>query len=142
METKQATDQGVVFRVGNLTREVELRFSPNGHPVANTRIAVDTRGVDGAEKTTAYYSITIWRDLAEHAAETLRKGDRVMVMGRGEVKTWTGKDGQERTDRVITADAIGPDLRFARASIEKVERKVVPEPEHEEEAATYSDVDF
>lgn len=74
------------------------------------------------ETDTEYYDVTCFRDLAEHAAECLSKGMRVVVVGRGEVETWTGDDGEERTSKKIVADGIGPDLRWATASVEKVSK--------------------
>jgi single-strand DNA-binding protein len=57
--------------------------------------------------------------LGQHAAASLSKGDRVIVMGRGETRTWTGDDGIEHTSKGILADALGPDLRWAIAKPNK-----------------------
>lgn len=121
-KTKESWDFGRVARVGNLTRDAELSFTRGGCPVVNTRIAVDVPGEDGEDPSTAFYSVTLWSDLAEHAAQSLHKGDRVAVIGRGEVRTWIGPDGLERSDKIITADAIAPDLRFATAKITRIPR--------------------
>ncbi|HEX6395752.1 MAG TPA: single-stranded DNA-binding protein [Acidimicrobiales bacterium] len=57
--------------------------------------------------------------LAEHVAASLQKGDRVGVVGKGEVETWTGKDGVERHKKEILADGVGPDLRFVKVGVNR-----------------------
>ena len=65
---------------GNLTDDPELRFTPNGTAVANFRLAVTARVKDGdswRDGDTSFFRINVWRQLAEHVAESLSKGDRV-----------------------------------------------------------------
>jgi single-stranded DNA-binding protein len=60
----------------------------------------------------SYYDVVAFGLLAEHVAEALHKGDRVVVFGRIEEEPWTGRDGVERVTQKLIADGIGPDLRF------------------------------
>ena len=112
-----------VSKIGNLTVDPELRFGESTHkPYARMRLAVSTPVEPGnwsGGRTTTYYDVTAFGSLAENAAESLTKGARVVVTGRGEVRTWTGDDGTEHKEKGILADAIGPDLRWATAQVTK-----------------------
>lgn len=70
-----------------------------------------------------FYEVTTFGTLAENVAQTMAKGDRVIVTGRGELDRWTGKDGQERTTKKVLADACGPDLRFGPVVIARADRR-------------------
>lgn len=121
--TDTTTNATPVSRIGNLTRDPELRFSKSGTAVASFSIA-HTPYVpkDQPKPDTVFYECVAFGSLAEHSAEALLKGDRVLVVGRGEIETWTGKDGVERTTKKIIADALGPDLRFTTAEIHRTDR--------------------
>lgn len=115
----------VVTKVGNLTADPELAFGASGKPYARLRLAVDTPKVPGdwaGERLTTYYDVTAFGSLAEHAAECLAKGARILVTGTGEVRTWTGEDGAEHRSKGILADALGPDLRWATATVSRASR--------------------
>jgi single-strand DNA-binding protein len=107
--------------VGNLTADPELRFTPSGLQVANLRIAVTprTRQEDGSwtPGETSFHTVTVWRDQAEHAAETLHKGARVIVVGRPKERTWTDQDGTEHHVTEVDAEEVGPSLRWATAKV-------------------------
>lgn len=101
--------------VGNLTRDPELRFTNKGDAVANLSIAVNERVKDGdtwVDGEPSFYEIKAWRKLAENAAEALRKGDRVVVLGKMKVEKFEGKDGEQRSKPVVTADEIAASIRF------------------------------
>lgn len=122
-EQKGAKKGPAVTRVGNITADPELRFSEKGNPYTRLRIAVDVPKVPGdwaGERETTFYGVTCFGSLAENVAESLRKGDRIVVTGRPESRTWTGDDGKEHTEKVILADALGPELRFATAVVTKM----------------------
>jgi single-strand DNA-binding protein len=112
----------IVGKVGNLTKDPELKFSANGTAYARAGLAVNVQGADGNWDQTEFYELTAFQTLAEHLAE-LEKGTRVVVVGRGEIETYTTKDGEERTSKKIVCDGIGPDLRFATAAVTKMARK-------------------
>ena len=117
--------------VGNLTRDPELRYTPAGNAVASLTVAVDAPDRTG-EPT--YRLVTAWRDLAEHVALSVVKGDRVVVVGTTSTMTWTGRDGAERSEEVVTAKAIGPDLRYSAATPLPMPRHTVVEDEDDEDA--------
>jgi single-strand DNA-binding protein len=81
---------------GNLTDDPDLRFTPNGNPVANFRLAMTARIKDGEgwrDGDTSYFRINAWRQLAEHVAESLAKGDRAVVIGRLNSRSWETPEG-------------------------------------------------
>jgi single-strand DNA-binding protein len=110
-----------VTLVGNLTADPELRFTPSGLQVANLRLAVTprTRQEDGTwtQGETSFHTVTVWRDQAEHAAETLSKGARVIVVGRPKERSWTDADGTEHHVVEVDAEELGPSLRWATAKL-------------------------
>jgi single stranded DNA-binding protein len=83
---------------GNLTDDPDLRYTPNGNPVANFRLAVTARIKDGdswRDGDTSFFRVNAWRQLAEHVAESLTKGDRAVVIGRLKSRSWeTPRGGQ------------------------------------------------
>jgi single-strand DNA-binding protein len=122
-----ATDN-VITLVGNLTDDPELRFTPNGVAVANVRVAVNRRvrnqqTNDWEDKLDGYFTVNVWRDHAENVAESLHRGNRVLVTGRLISRSYQDKDGQTRWVTEIEADEICPSLRWATAQITKVNRR-------------------
>ena len=88
---------------GNLTRSPELRSTPNGIPVCTFTIAVNGRKSDDP---TAYFRITVWRQLAEICNRYLTKGKKVFVSGPVSVSTYTAKDGSTKASLEVTADDV------------------------------------
>lgn len=119
------SQEPVETQVGNLTADPKLQRSARGTPYCRMRLAVSvpvTHGDWGSGRSTRYFDVTAFGTLAEHCAQSLHRGDRVVVAGRTETRTWTGNDGTERTETVILAEALGPDLRWATATLERVAR--------------------
>ena len=110
--------------VGNLTREPELRYTQGGKGVTSFGLAVSNRyQVNGEwQEKTSFFNITAWDALGENAAATLTKGMRVLVSGRLEVREYESREGGKRVSVDITADEIGPSLRWARATVERITR--------------------
>ena len=104
--------------VGNMTRDPELRFTASGIAVTDFGVAWNTKDKDGNESV-SFFDITCWRDLAEHVAESLGKGNRVIVYGRLDQNTWETKEGDKRSKVRIVADDVGPSLRWATATVER-----------------------
>jgi single-strand DNA-binding protein len=103
---------------GNLTDDPELAYTPNGAAVANFRLAVTPRVRDGngwKDGETSFFRITAWRDLAEHLADSLAKGDRVIVQGQLRMRSWETPEGDKRSVVEVTAEEAGPSLRWATA---------------------------
>lgn len=112
--------------VGNLTRDPELRYTPNGAPVATFGVAVNRRWQNRDsqqwEESTSFFNVTCWRDLAQNVSESLEKGSRVLVTGRLEQRSWETQTGERRSVVEIVADEVGPSLRWATAQINRNER--------------------
>jgi single-strand DNA-binding protein len=132
--------------VGNLTRDPELRFTPNGAPVANFGLAVNRRWRNQQsnewEEQTSFFDVVAWRDLAENVAESLQRGTRVIVVGRLEQRSWETQEGEKRSKVEVIADEIGPSLRWATAQVVKSERRAAGDggyepPTPSEPPATY-----
>jgi single-strand DNA-binding protein len=107
---------------GNLTDDPELKFTPNGVPVANFRIAVTARVRDGEtwrDGDTSFFRINCWRDLASHTADSLSKGDRAVVIGRLKSRSWETPEGDKRSVVEVEADEVAPSLRWAIAKPER-----------------------
>ena len=111
---------------GNLTEDPELRYTPNGAPVANLRVAVTPRVKDGdgwKDGETSFFQVTAWRSLAENVAESLTKGARVMVYGRLQQRSWETPEGEKRSVVEVQAEEVGPSLRWATAKPERTSAK-------------------
>ena len=96
-----------VILVGNLGRDPEMRFMPNGEAVCNFSIATtdswkDKSGVK--QERTEWHNIVMYRKLAEIAGEHLKKGQSVYVEGRLQTNKWQTKEGQDRYSTEIIAD--------------------------------------
>jgi len=102
---------------GNTTGPVEIRYTSTGRAVGNVTVAVN-RGKDD-KKATDFYRVTLWESLAENAGQ-LDKGTSVIVLGRLESRDYEDREGSKRTAWEVTADAFGPDLRFATAVVTRV----------------------
>ena len=118
-----AQDNQVVI-VGNLTRDPELRYTPNGAALVKFGVAVSRRVKDDAtgqwkDAETSFFDVTAWRSLAENVAETLTQGSRVVVVGRLRTNSWETPEGERRSKVEIEAEEIGPSLKWATAKIEK-----------------------
>ena len=110
--------------VGNLAAPPILRTLANGTPVASFRIASTPRKLDKAsgdwgDGETIWFGVATWRALAEHCADSLKKGDRVVVTGRLLARSWTGDDGAERSGLEIDAQSVGLDLSRGSATMVK-----------------------
>jgi single-strand DNA-binding protein len=111
------SDKSVTL-VGKLTDGPELRFTPNGIAVASIRLAVTPRirERDGwKDGETSFFRVNVWRDLAEHVANSLSKGDRAVVVGRLRTRAWETPEGERRSIVEVEAEEIGPSLRFVTA---------------------------
>lgn len=108
--------------VGNLTRTPELRYLTNGTAVCNLGVAVNRRYQKNNEwvEEVSFFDVTCWRDLADNVAESVDKGDRVIVTGRLEQRRWENSEGENRSKVEIVADEVGPSLRWATASPTRV----------------------
>jgi single-strand DNA-binding protein len=98
-----------VLLIGNLGRTPELRHTKNGSPVCNFSIATTERWTDQSgsrQEKTEWHDVVTWARLAETCAEHLAKGRTVYVEGRLQTRTWTGRDGQEKSRQEVKADRV------------------------------------
>jgi single-strand DNA-binding protein len=112
--------------VGNLTGDPELRFQPNGtamvkFTVASTPRTFDRESGQWKDGDPLFLTCTAWRDMAEHIAESLTKGTRVVIMGRLRMSRWE-HEGEKRSAYGVEVDEVGPALRFAAAKVVKATR--------------------
>ncbi|MEW2382469.1 single-stranded DNA-binding protein [Micromonospora sp. NPDC047707] len=113
--------------IGNLTDDPELRFTPSGAAVAKFRVASTPRFMDKAsgewkDGEPLFLSCTVWRQAAEHVAESLQRGTRVIVSGRLRQRSYETREGEKRTVIELEVDEIGPSLRYATAKVQKMSR--------------------
>lgn len=95
------------FLMGNLTRDIELRHTPQGTAVCDIGLAVNERRKSGDEwvDETTFVDVTLWGRNAEVADEYTRKGSSVMIEGRLKLETWES-DGQKRSKLKVVADRL------------------------------------
>lgn len=125
--------------VGNLTKDPILKYLPTGKAVINFTVACnhgryDRETQSWVESEAAFFRIECWEVLAENIAETLRKGDPVIVVGRMICRTYE-QDGKTRESWELKAETVGPDLRKRAASLRRVLRS-----SHPAEAQPNSDI--
>ena len=113
--------------VGNLTADVELRFTPSGSAVANFTIASTPRNFDKTKNEfvdgeTLFLRASVWREAAENVAESLTKGMRVIASGRLKSRSYETKENEKRTVIEFEVDEIGPSLRYANAKVNRTQR--------------------
>lgn len=117
----------IITVVGNLTSDPELRFTPSGAAVANFTVASTPRTLDRQsgewkDGEPLFLRCSLWRQAAENAAESLTRGARVLVTGRLVQRSFETKEGEKRTVVELQVDEIGPSLRYATATVNKVNR--------------------
>jgi single-strand DNA-binding protein len=105
------TEASVSF-AGNLTDDPEVRYTEAGIARTMFRVAVSGR----REQEPSFFTVIVWRDQAEHAAQSLSKGSRIVVMGRLQQRSWTAEDGSARSVVEVVAEELGPSLRWATAT--------------------------
>lgn len=92
--------------VGNLTRDPEMRYTPNGQAVTTFGVATNRRWTTNEEKKeeTEFHNVVAWGKLAEICSQLLKKGRRVYIEGRLKTRSWEGKDGVTRRRTEIVAE--------------------------------------
>jgi len=100
-----------IIIVGNLGRDPELRYTPQGVAVCNFSLATNEKKRDKSgemQDVTTWFRITLWRNQAENAAKYLTKGSPVYIEGRLGVEEWTDRDGKNRH----TLEVQGTEMHF------------------------------
>lgn len=104
------TDFNQAIVLGNLTRDPELRNTPNGQTVASFSIATNrrwtNRETNQPQEEVEFHNVVAWGKLAEICSKILYKGRKALVVGRLRTRTWEGQDGVQRRSTEIIADQI------------------------------------
>lgn len=97
-----------VVLIGNLTRNIELRYTPNGTPVGSFGLAVNRRFKQGDElkDEVLFIDVVTFGKQAENAAKYLLKGSKVMVEGRLQQRRWETETGEKRSKHEVVAENI------------------------------------
>ncbi len=138
--TEVLVNETHVTVVGNLVADPVLRVTPGEREVAGFRLASTVRRYDAelgrsVDVRTSFYSVSCWGYLARNVAESLRKGERVVVTGRLDVREYAGDDKVLRTSVDVVADAVGHDLTYGTSRFTKVRRGVAAATTEEAEEA-------
>ena len=118
--------------IGNLTADPDLRFTPSGVAVANFTVAQTPRTFDKARNEYVdgdplFLNCSVWKEYAEHVAETLTKGMRIIVHGRLKSRSYEARDGSRRTVFEVEVEEVGPSLRYATATITRTQNGQRPQ---------------
>lgn len=115
--------------IGTLVDDPELKFTSSGAAVAKFRIANTPRKFDknanewvDMKENTLFMSCSIWRQAAENVAEGLKRGDRVVVVGRLRQRSYETQQGEKRTVVELEADEVGLSLKFNSATSNRMQR--------------------
>jgi single-strand DNA-binding protein len=95
--------------IGNLGRDPEMRYTPSGQAVTQFTVATNRRWRDQQgewQEETEWFRVVVWREAAERAAETLRKGHKVYVEGRIQTRQWEDQSGNKRYTTELVADRV------------------------------------
>lgn len=99
------------FILGNVTRDPEMRYTPNGQGVTSFGVATNRRWKDKAgaiQEDTQFHEVVAWGALAETVSKILRKGVKVAVMGRLQTNSWQAQDGSKRSRTEIVMEDFVP----------------------------------
>jgi len=111
--------------LGNTGREVELRYTPQGTPVASFSIASNTvrNTAQGQQKKTDWFNVSAFGRQAETLAKYLTKGSQILVRGKLTFNPWLSRDGEAR----VSADVVMQDFEFAGGNAAKVTNEAAEE---------------
>jgi single-strand DNA-binding protein len=106
--------------LGNLARDPETKYTNEGLAITDLRVAVNRRWKDkegNDMENVEFFNITTWNKLAENCARDLKKGDRVIVSGRLNHRSFDTKDGKKINIMNIIADVVAASLEFSSVKI-------------------------
>jgi single-strand DNA-binding protein len=112
---------------GTLTANPELRFTTSGSAVANFTVAANERRLDPdtgkwVDGEATFLRCSIWRDAAENVANSLNRGDRILVTGRLKQRSYETATGEKRTVMELDVTEVGVSLKWATAKVTKATR--------------------
>lgn len=116
-----------ITAVGTLVADPELRFTASGAAVVSFTVACNDRRFDKesgkwTDGDATFLRCSAWRQMAENIAESLTKGDRVMVSGQLKQRTYETRDGDKRTSMELDVAEAGPSLKWSVAKVQKASR--------------------
>src|SRR3970040_716889 len=98
-----------IIIIGNVGKDPEMRYTPNGNPVTSFSIAANRRWTTPEGETreeTEWFNVVTWNKLAEVANQYVTKGKKVYVEGRLQTRSWEGQDGQKRHKTEVVANTV------------------------------------
>jgi single-strand DNA-binding protein len=108
--------------LGNLTRDPEIKYTNEGTAICEMGLAVGRRWTDKEGKESEavdFFNVTCWSGMAENCAASLKKGDRVMVNGHMNLRSWENKEGKKYNIINITADTVAASLEFNKITYQE-----------------------
>ncbi|MHB1275152.1 MAG: single-stranded DNA-binding protein [Candidatus Humimicrobiaceae bacterium] len=118
--------------LGNLARDPEIKYTNEGLAIADLRVAVNRRWKDkegNDMENVEFFNITAWNKLAENCASDLKKGDRVMVSGRLNHRSFDTKDGKKINIMNVIADVVAASLEFNSVRISSKDERITSSEE-------------
>lgn len=117
--------------LGRLAADPDLRYTSSGAGVASFRVLSTPRSFDRQRNEwidgeTLAMNCSVWREQAESVAESLHKGDAVIVVGRLTQRSYDTREGEKRTVVELQVDEVGPSLRYASAKVTRAQRSGGP----------------
>jgi single-strand DNA-binding protein len=131
-----------IYLLGNLTKDPEIKYTNEGMAITEMGLAINKRWKDSNGEDVEivdYFNVTSWNTLAENCAGTLRKGDRIIVSGHLNLRSWESKEGKKYNIINVTADVVAASLEFCKLKIadkknKKIDKTSNPEKENLEES--------
>jgi single-strand DNA-binding protein len=111
-----------LYLLGNLTRDPEIKYTNEGTAICEMGLAVGRRWTDKEGKESEavdFFNVTCWSGMAENCAASLKKGDRVMINGHINLRSWENKEGKKYNIINITADAVAASLEFSKIAFQE-----------------------
>jgi single-strand DNA-binding protein len=106
--------------VGNAGKPIELKYGQSG--LAQGTFSVATTSGKDEKKVTVWHNVTVFGQMAEHAASSIEKGSRVVVVGKLDISSYENKEGVKVWTTKILADEIGLTMRFNNVFVDKTEQ--------------------
>lgn len=130
-----------VVIVGNLTRDVEIKYSQNGSAIANVGIASSRKwkSSEGEQKEEVMFvDLAMFGRTAEIANQYLRKGSKVLIDGRLALQQWTAQDGTKRSKHVVTVESLQMlDSKSDNSSNNQQQQQQQPQQQHHQQPQQY-----
>lgn len=112
--------------IGNVTRNPELRFTGAGLATTQFSVAVNRkvpgRGDQPPTEAVSFFNVVAWNTLAENICESVSKGQRVVVTGRMDQRTWQAGESERKTTYELVAEEVGVSLRWNTATVHRPNR--------------------